>query len=153
MSELHAGWLVHRFSGDGEPRVSHVEVSRALGYQHPRVFLKLLRDNKKILSRFGVLHSESRKSGAAGGRPSETYFLNRKQVLWLCTKSEQPFADAVTTQMVHVFEAALSGAALPVGLRAALVRFFPTIVEASRSHLRISGAPAPPPPPPPPPAP
>jgi hypothetical protein len=94
-------------TGD-EPRISHVDVAKRLGYARSNEFLRLVRDHKKKLSSFGVITSNPQTSSKVGGRPSEILYLNRKQVLYLCAKSEQDLAVEVTIQMVHAFDAALS---------------------------------------------
>ncbi len=41
----------------------------------------------------------------SGGRPGKAYYLNKKQALYICTKSETENATEVTIQMVEVFDA------------------------------------------------
>ncbi len=40
-----------------------------------------------------------------GGRPGKAYWLNKKQALYICTKSETDRATEATIQMVEVFDA------------------------------------------------
>ena len=44
-----------------------------------------------------------------GGRPGQEYWLNEKQALFLCTKSEAPNAIDITIEMVEVFYGVKSG--------------------------------------------
>lgn len=44
-----------------------------------------------------------------GGRPGRTFWLNKRQCLYLCTKSETANATEVTIQMVEVFDEYLRG--------------------------------------------
>jgi len=91
---------------EGEPRVSHVELARRLGYERPDALVKLIEEYRTKLEGFDLIASEAEKSGGRG-RPRVSYYLTRKQVLFLCAKSNQDLATEVTIQMVHVFDEAL----------------------------------------------
>jgi hypothetical protein len=94
-------------TGD-EPRISHVDLAKKLGYARSSDLLRIIREHYKKLSNFGVIHSNPQTPSKLGGRPLELLYLNRKQVLYLCAKSEHDLAVEVTIQMVHVFDSALS---------------------------------------------
>ncbi|MFG1429172.1 hypothetical protein [Roseixanthobacter glucoisosaccharinicivorans] len=104
-----------------EPRVAHQRLAEALGYGAQIKMKHLVERNIEALQRFGEVSSTVDETGPKGGRPGKTYWLNKKQALYLCTKSETANATDVTIQMVEVFDAYQRGAVAvekPVKVRA-----------------------------------
>ncbi len=92
-----------------EPRVRDLDLGVALGFARPAKIRELVERYSEKLSEFGVLPTVGKTSGALGGRPTTEFFLNRKQALFLCAKSETELAFEVTAAMVRLFDAALEG--------------------------------------------
>lgn len=91
-----------------EPRVFDVRLAEALGFSQPRDIRKLIERWRAALERFGEVsrHRGAKpRAGSAGGRPEEGWALNKKQALFLCTKSETEAATEVTIALVEVFDA------------------------------------------------
>lgn len=89
-----------------EPRVSHVELAKRLGYERSNDVAELILRHQARLESLDILPVCAAKSQGRG-RPGKNYLLNQKQALYLCAKSEQPLAQDVTIQMVRVFDEAL----------------------------------------------
>lgn len=91
---------------DGEPRLSHVDVAKVLGYVRSKDLVKLIDAHRARLESFGILPLAGAKIEGRG-RPGKIYLLSQKQTLFLCARSDQEIAQDVTVQMVHVFDEAL----------------------------------------------
>jgi hypothetical protein len=95
----------------GEARVRDLIVAKRLGFSDPHSIRRIIDGNRQSLERFGELISEAdRKSGA--GRPSNSFYLNKRQALFVTAKSNTPAAADVTVAMVEVFDRHLQ-ASLP----------------------------------------
>jgi len=92
-----------------EPRISHMRLAEALGYSSHTKMRELITRHMEALKRFGGVSPTVGDRPETGGRPPTTYWLNKKQCLYICTKSETKNATEVTIQMVEVFEAVTSG--------------------------------------------
>ncbi|MBB6306210.1 hypothetical protein [Xanthobacter tagetidis] len=92
-----------------EPRIAHRRLADALGFSQVHKMGHLIERHIEALQRFGGVPSTVDETGPKGGRPGKTYWLNKKQALYLCTKSETANATEVTIQMVEVFDAFLKG--------------------------------------------
>lgn len=97
-----------------EPRISDVKLAEVLGYERPANIRKLIKRHQSSLEQFGSVLSMVEQTSAEGGRPGHSYSLNRKQALFVCTKSDTPMATAVTIALVEVFDAVLTHRQLPV---------------------------------------
>ena len=117
----------------GEPRIRDLRLAEALGFEAPYGIRKLISRHIEALVRFGEVFSTVDKTphptGSEGigratdpvladivrrpGRPGRTYWLNRRQALYICAKSEAALAAEVTLQMVEVFDAHLEQRRLP----------------------------------------
>jgi hypothetical protein len=97
---------------DAEPRILDTRLAEILGFSRPRKIRDIISRNTVALERFGGI---SPHTGAkiGRGRPEQGFWLNEKQALFLCAKSDAPNAVEVTIQMVEVFHAVISGAGLP----------------------------------------
>lgn len=83
-----------------EPRILDLRIAEALGYDNPRNIRRLIQRNKATLEKFATLSTVERV--IKGGKARE-YYLNEKQAIYLCTKSETENATDITIQMVEVF--------------------------------------------------
>lgn len=92
----------------GEPRISHRRLAGALGFTQVHKMAHLVERHIEALQRFGEVSSTVDGTGPKGGRPGKTYWLNKRQALYLCTKSETMNATEVVISMVDVFDAYLS---------------------------------------------
>lgn len=104
-----------------EPRIAHQRLADALGYGRHQEMGSLIERHREALERFSKVSVTVTQTGPKGGRPGKTYWLNKKQALYLCTKSETANATDVTIQMVEVFDAYQRGAVAvekPVKVRA-----------------------------------
>lgn len=90
-----------------EPRILDTRLAIALGFVQPVNIRKLIERHRESLERFGGISFHGGKK-IGRGRPRKGYWLNKKQALYLCTKSETERATEVTIQMVEVFDAALT---------------------------------------------
>lgn len=103
-----------------EPRVSHLRLAGLLGYQQPHKLAHLIERHREALERFGVIPSTVDENRTGRGRPGQVHWLNKRQALYLCTKSETPNATEATIAMVEVFDAWTAGRLPPPEQVAAL---------------------------------
>jgi hypothetical protein len=125
-----------------EPRIADVRLGESLGFGEPRAIRRLIDRHREPLERFGSIprarlapltgHSdplsapENDDEDALTGhgdplsetekgrqRAVQAYWLNRRQALYLCTKSETERATEVTIAMVEVFDQYLRGTLAP----------------------------------------
>lgn len=94
---------------NGEPRIHDLALAEHLGFDEPRMIRKLIKRNEPKLLKFGVCATVSQTSGELGGRPSVEYYLNQKQAIFICMKSETEKAFDVQADIVRVFDAYLVG--------------------------------------------
>lgn len=100
-----------------EPRIAHQRLAEALGYSDTSMMPRLVERHREALERFGQVSVTVTETGPKGGRPGKIYWLNKKQALYICTKSETANATEATIQMVEVFDAYLKGEIKPVKVR------------------------------------
>lgn len=93
---------------DGEPRAKDLRIAEELGFARPRKIRDIIARHAEALLRLGGLPT-TKEPPEGGGHPAVTYWLNKRQALYLCTKSETPFATAATIRMVEVFDVVTSG--------------------------------------------
>jgi phage regulator Rha-like protein len=106
-----------------EPRIEDLKLAEALGFANLPMIRKLIERNKAALSGFGEVFSKRKEPTAKGGRPGRTFYLNRKQALFITAKSDTERAAHVTVQMVEVFDAVTQGR--EVGVKAHKRRISP----------------------------
>jgi len=99
---------------DGEPRMLDHDVAKALGFSRLADIRSLIERNIVALERFGEVFRTVRKTSKKGGRPGVSYWLNQKQVIYICSKSETENATEITIQAVEVFSDYLSGSLVSV---------------------------------------
>jgi len=88
-------------------------LAEALEFSRPRDIRKIVERHMQALRRFGevcaTVARTLKNKDNSGGRPGKAYYLNKKQALYICTKSETDNATEVTIQMVEVFDAYTAG--------------------------------------------
>lgn len=98
---------------DGAPRMMDLTLAEALGFARPSNIRRIITRHIPSLKRFGevcsAVEQTLKNKNNSGGRPGKAYYLNKKQALYICTKSETENATEVTIQMVEVFDAYTSG--------------------------------------------
>lgn len=92
---------------NGEPRVHDLALAERLGFDRPRNIRNIIKRNMAKLLKFGVCSTVKQTHTEAGGRPAEEYYLNQKQAIFVCMKSETEQAFDVQVEIVHVFDAYL----------------------------------------------
>lgn len=100
---------------DGEPRIFDLTLAERLGFERPRDIRKLITRNQAKLQRFGHCATVARciEIGQGAKREVAEYYLNQKQSIWVCMKSETELAFDVQAEIVRVFDAYLNGNLLP----------------------------------------
>lgn len=97
---------------DGEARMRDLDIAMALEFERPRDIRKLIVRRKVDLDELGISATVAQIHDGAG-RPGEEYWLNEKQALFICTKSETKMALDITIQMIEVFSAWRHGQLVP----------------------------------------
>lgn len=92
---------------DSDPRILDIRVAEALGFRRPAAIRQLIsRHSRHLVKLGGVIHTAWRSPDSLRvGRPPKAYWLNKKQALYICTKSDTSRATEVTIQMVEVYDA------------------------------------------------
>lgn len=106
---------------NGEPRVHDLLLAEKLGFDQPRDIRKLIKRNEAKLLRFGVCATVAQTSGDLGGRPATEFYLNQKQAIFICMKSETEKAFDVQADIVRVFDAYMNSVA-PVSASMPMMR-------------------------------
>ena len=114
----------------GEPRVHDLALAERLGFDQPRDIRKLIKRNEAKLLSFGVCATVAQTSGELGGRPTAAFYLNQKQAIFVCMKSETDRAFDVQVEIVRVFDAYLNGD----------LKSDATIASQPRLHFELRGA-------------
>lgn len=94
---------------NGEPRVHDLQLAECLGFAEPRMIRNLIKRNQSKLLKFGVCYAVEQTAGIQGGRPATEFYLNQKQAIFICMKSETEKAFDVQADIVRVFDAYLTG--------------------------------------------
>jgi hypothetical protein len=96
---------------NGEPRVHDLHLAERLGFAEPRMIRKLIKRNIIKLEAFGLCSTVERCIEVGNGvkREVEEFYLNQKQAIFICMKSETEKAFDVQAEIVRVFDAYLNG--------------------------------------------
>lgn len=94
---------------EGGPRVYDLALAERLEFSQALDIRKLIKRNESKLLNFGVLATVAKTSGDLGGRPTAEFYLNQKQSIFVCMKSETDRAFDVQVEIVRVFDAYLNG--------------------------------------------
>lgn len=93
---------------EGGPRIHDLALAERLEFSQALDIRKLIKRNEAKLLSFGILATVA-KIHEGAGRPTAEYFLNQKQAIFICMKSETERAFDVQIEIVHVFDAYLNG--------------------------------------------
>lgn len=94
---------------EGEPRIRDLDLAERLGFERPVKIRDIIKRNGAKLLKFGVLPTVGKTSGELGGRPTEEFYLNKKQSIFIAMKSETEKAFEVQEDIIHVYDAYLTG--------------------------------------------
>lgn len=94
---------------EGEPRVHDLLLAEHLGFAQPRDIRKIIKRNDAKLLKFGQRATVARRIEGGNGTTQEIqeYYLNQKQAIFICMKSETEKAFDVQIEIVRVFDAFL----------------------------------------------
>lgn len=122
---------------NGEPRVKDLHLASRLEFSDPYMIRKLIKRNEYKLLKFGIVSTvETIHQGA--GRPTSEFYLNQKQAIFICMKSETEKAFDVQVEIVHAFDAYLNGELKPALPRsyADALRLYADQVERNEQQQR-----------------
>lgn len=94
---------------NGEMLIHDLELAENLEFERPRSIRNLIRANLKKLNKFNVCYAVARTVGEQGGRPAMEYYLNQKQAIFICMKSETEKAFDVQADIVRLYDQVLNG--------------------------------------------
>lgn len=94
---------------NGEPRILDIDLAEKLGFDRPADIRKLIKRYEEKLNKFSILATVA-KIHEGAGRPSDEFYLNRKQAAFICMKSETDNAFEVQVEIIEVFDAYQNGA-------------------------------------------
>lgn len=97
----------------GEARIRDLDLATRLGFDRPRDIRKLIERHMEVLIKMGVCATVARTPGAQGGRPTDEFYLNRKQAIFITAKSETPEATEITIEIIERFDAYERGMVKP----------------------------------------
>ncbi|MBK1641282.1 hypothetical protein CKO12_05215 [Chromatium okenii] len=117
---------------NGELRIRDIDLAERLGFADPRMIRKLIKSNSEKLNEFSILYAVEKKHGGVG-RPATEYYLDRKQSIFICMKSETANAFEVQFEIVEVYDAHLTNrAAQPAVADPVLAALVHGLVEIDR---------------------
>jgi len=94
-----------------EPRVEDLEFARFLGFSVDYNIRKIIRQHQSALARLGEIFSVTEKiknineaNPKGAGRHGKTYWLNKKQAVYIAAKSETRNAVDLTIRVIEVFD-------------------------------------------------
>ena len=91
---------------NGEPRVYDITLGERLGFDRPRDIRKIIKRNEAKLLTFGGCATVAR---VVEGNETAEFYLNQKQALFVCMKSETDRAFDVQADIIRVYDAYLGG--------------------------------------------
>lgn len=100
-----------------EPRIQDLRLAEILGFKDRRKIRELIDRHRDALESFGVISRHVARNSRRG-RPTDCYYLNKRQALYITAKSDTERAALVTIQMVEVFDAVMSGRAAETAAQA-----------------------------------
>jgi len=92
-----------------EPRIRDLVLAEALGMANRHDLRTLIKRHTKVLKTFGELVYRDDEKLPQGGRPGKSFYLNKRQAIYITAKSDTPTAAMLTVQMVEVFDKHLNG--------------------------------------------
>ncbi|MBV5310503.1 hypothetical protein [Chromatium okenii] len=97
---------------NGELRIYDLELAECLGFARPADIRKLICRHAKKLREISILATVAKIHDGAG-RPTQEYYLDRKQAIFICMKSETENAIDVQMDIVRVYDNYLDKGELP----------------------------------------
>jgi len=96
---------------EGEPRIHDLQLAERLGFERPRKIRDMIKRNEAKLLKFGGCPTVGRclEVGNGAKQTVDEFYLNQKQAIFICMKSETEQAFDVQIEIVRVFDAYLSG--------------------------------------------
>ena len=94
----------------GEPRIHDLVLAERLGFERPRKIRDIIKRNEAKLLKFGGCPTVGR---VVEGNETAEFYLNQKQAIFICMKSETDRAFDVQAEIVRVFDAYLKGELSP----------------------------------------
>ncbi len=96
---------------DGEMRIYDLELAERLEFAELRAIRKIIKRNETKLLSFGTRSTLSRVT--VTGQPFVEYYLNQKQAIFICMKSETDKAFDVQADIVRVYDQIVNGTYRP----------------------------------------
>lgn len=96
---------------NGEPRVHDLNLAERLGFDRPTKIRELIKRYREKLSKFNHIPTVGRwvELGDGAKRKVQEYYLDMKQAIFICMKSETDRAFEVQVEIVEVFAAYQNG--------------------------------------------
>ena len=91
---------------NGEPRIHDLHLAEQLGFDRPRKIRDIIKRNHDKLLKFGGCPTVGR---VIAGNETTEFYLNQRQAIFICMKSETERAFDVQVEIVRVFDAYLNG--------------------------------------------
>jgi prophage antirepressor-like protein len=88
---------------DGEPRISYLDLARALGFNDAQMVRDIIKRCDFELKRYGTLAPRWTASTGKRSRPAVAYMLNEAQAIRIAIKSGAPNAEKVRRALLEVF--------------------------------------------------
>lgn len=89
---------------EGEPRIRDLDLAERLGFAKPAKIRELIARHEFALLALGLLPTVG-TTHVSNGRTFDAYFLNRKQAIYITTKSETSEATEITIEVIERFDA------------------------------------------------
>ena len=89
---------------ENELRILDVTLAEELGYVRPTKIRELIQRHRESLEKLGVLPTVGKTSSEVGGRPTDEFYLNKAQAVFITTQSGTPTAIEATVRIVKKFD-------------------------------------------------
>jgi phage antirepressor YoqD-like protein len=120
---------------DGEPRVHDLVLAERLGFSEPRTIRKIIKRNESRLLKFGTRSTVSRVT--VTGQEFDEFYLNQRQAIFICMKSETERAFDVQAEIIRVFDAYLKGEAQVKPAELTREQILVMALESERERMRL----------------
>lgn len=115
---------------DGEMRIRDLELAERLEFARPRAIRQIIKRNEAKLLNLGPCHTVKR---VVEGNETLEYWLNQKQAIFICMKSETDKAFDVQADIVRVYDQVVNGTYRPKN-------FIDDVVEGmKRAEVKLMG--------------
>lgn len=120
---------------DGEPRVHDLVLAERLGFAEPRTIRKIIKRNESRLLKFGTRSTVSRVT--VTGHEFDEFYLNQRQAIFICMKSETERAFDVQAEIIRVFDAYLKGEVQVKPAELTREQILVMALESERERMRL----------------